>query len=148
MASKVIPAVFLLCFLIVVIVSFRPSPFPIPALSAFLSAKFNTDGQSPDMKKYWIVFLKRGPHPDIDAQEAQALQQLHLKNIGRLSKEGKIIVSGPFGDTGTIRGLYILDCKDSMEAERLVNTDPAVKAGRLTYEIRSWWTSKKSCVFK
>ncbi len=56
-------------------------------------------------------------------------------------------MAGPFGDDSHWRGILILDCKDKAEAEELVKKDPAIIAGRLSYEIHPWWTAKNE-VFK
>lgn len=104
------------------------------------------DGKAPEeqyeMKQYWMVFLKKGPHRDHDSASAARLQEGHMANIDKLAKEGKILVAGPFGDDGDLRGIFIMDCKDEAEVKRLCESDPAVKAGRLALEIHPWWTAK------
>ena len=95
-----------------------------------------------EMKQYWMVFLKKGPHRDQDSVTAAKIQEGHLANINRLAEEGKILAAGPFGDDGDPRGIFIMDCKDEEEARSLCATDPAVQAGRLTVEIRPWCTAK------
>jgi uncharacterized protein YciI len=94
------------------------------------------------MKQYWMVFLKKGPHRDQDSVTAAKLQQSHMANIDRLASLGKILVAGPFGDDGDLRGIFIMDCKNEEEAKELCGTDPAVQAGRLALEIHPWWTAK------
>jgi uncharacterized protein len=104
------------------------------------------DGKAPEeqyeMKQYWMVFLKKGPHRDHDSVSAARLQEGHMANINRLAKEGKILVAGPFGDDGDLRGIFIMDCKDEAEVRRLCESDPVIKAGRLALEIHPWWTAK------
>ena len=95
-----------------------------------------------EMKKYWMVFLKKGPNRDHDSTTAAEIQKDHLANIGKLAAMGKILVAGPFGDDGDPRGIFIMDCKDEAEVKELCASDPAVKAGRLAVEIRPWWTAK------
>lgn len=95
-----------------------------------------------EMKKYWMVFLKKGPNRDHDSTTAAEIQKGHMANIGRLADMGKILVAGPFGDDGDPRGIFIMNCKDEAEAKELCASDPAVKAGRLAVEIRPWWTAK------
>jgi uncharacterized protein YciI len=48
-------------------------------------------------------------------------------------------VAGPFLDGGDIRGIYIFDVKTVEEAQALTETDPAIKAGRLTMELHPWY---------
>jgi uncharacterized protein YciI len=101
-----------------------------------------TEEKQYEMKQYWMVFLKRGPNRTQDLATAAAIQQGHMANIGRLASLGKILVAGPFGDDGDLRGIFIMDCKDEAEVKELCSSDPAVKAGRLAVEIHPWWTAK------
>ena len=95
-----------------------------------------------EMKQYWMVFLKHGPHRDQDSVTAAKIQKGHLANINRLAELGKLLVAGPFGDEGDPVGIFIMDCKDEAEVKGLCATDPAIQAGRLIPEIRPWWTAK------
>jgi uncharacterized protein YciI len=145
MASKVIPALLLLGFLVIVMLSFHPTPLQSVALKV-LPPKVKS-GATPELKRYWMVFLRKGPRRNQDTAVAAKIQRDHLANIGKLAEAGKIVVAGPFGDNGDLRGIFIMDCADSLEAVSLVNTDPAVAAGRLSFEIKPWWTAK-NCIFK
>lgn len=101
------------------------------------------------MKQYYFVMLTKGERRNeiTDTTIINKLQAGHLANIGKLAKEGKILVAGPFGDDGNWRGIFIFDCETKEEVEKLLNTDPAIAAGRLAYEIHPWWTAKNA-VFK
>ena len=94
-----------------------------------------------NMKGYWMVFLYSGPNRKHDSASADKIQKAHIENIERLAKEGKLIMAGPMGDKTDLRGIFILDCKDSIEAINLVRSDTAVKTGRLRFEIHPWWTA-------
>jgi len=142
MSSKLFPAVLLVGFLVVLIVSFKPT-----AVTRSIANKAVSDTPKVEMKKYWMVFLKRGPQRNQSAADAARIQDKHLANINRLAASGKLMVAGPFGDDGDLRGIFILDCADSAEAVNIVRTDTAVITGRLTFEIKPWWTAK-NCVFK
>lgn len=102
-----------------------------------------------EMKQYYFVMLTKGErrHEITDTNVMKEIQKGHLDNINRLAEMGKIVVAGPFGDNGNWRGIFIFDCPTEQEVKDLLNTDPAIKAGRLAYEIHPWWTAK-SCVFK
>jgi uncharacterized protein YciI len=93
------------------------------------------------MKGYVMAFLKRGPNRDRDSSEAAALQRAHLQNIGRLAEAGKLVLAGPFMDTGDLRGIYIFDVPTVAEAEALTATDPAIQAGSLVMELKPWYGS-------
>ena len=93
------------------------------------------------MKQYIFAFLKKGPNRDFSEEEAASLQKAHLDNIGRMAKEGKLALAGPFFGDGDLRGIYIFNVKNIEEAEELVNSDPAIQAGSLKMELMQWYGS-------
>lgn len=93
------------------------------------------------MKSYVMAFLKKGPNRDQDSATRADLQRAHLDNITRLAEEGKLVMAGPFLDDGDIRGIYIFNVTTVEEAEKLTNSDPAIKAGSLVMELHPWYGS-------
>jgi len=98
-----------------------------------------------EMKTYQMVFLYKGPNRSQDSTETMRIQKAHLANIQRLADEGKLIVAGPFLDDKDLRGIFIFDSESAEEVKDLVETDPAIKIGRLRYEIHPWMTAKGTC---
>jgi uncharacterized protein len=101
------------------------------------------------LKQYYFVMLVKGSRRDeiTDTAKINKLQAGHMANMERLAKEGRLILAGPFMDDMNWRGIFILNCATEKEAEQLLNTDPAIAAGRLGYEIHPWATMK-NCLFK
>ncbi len=93
------------------------------------------------IRQYWFVLLTKGTNRDQDTATLRKLQAGHLSNIDRLYNEGKIKVAGPFGEKGDWQGIFIFDCETREEVESLLKTDPAIEAGRLVYQIKSWYTA-------
>ena len=93
------------------------------------------------IRQYFFVMLTAGPNRTQDSVTAAKIQEGHMTNINRLYTDGKLKVAGPFGDDGKWIGIFIFDCKTKEEVESLLVTDPAVKSGRLNYEIHPWWTA-------
>jgi uncharacterized protein YciI len=91
------------------------------------------------MKQYFMIFLTRGLNRTQDSAKAAKIQEGHLNNITRLFNEKKLILAGPFLDDGNYRGIFILDTPTLDEATQLLQTDPAIKSGRLGYEIHPWY---------
>jgi len=92
-----------------------------------------------NMMTAYLAFLVRGDKwtPE-KTPETAALQMAHLGNITRLAAMKKIVVAGPFGDDGTLRGIFVFRVDSIEEARELAATDPAVKAGRLALQIHPW----------
>src|SRR5262249_53994539 len=62
------------------------------------------------METVYFGFLKRGPNRkagDDKTPEIQELQKAHLANIGRLAETKKLVMAGPFGDDGDLRGIFV-----------------------------------------
>lgn len=93
------------------------------------------------MKQYVLALLKSGPNRNQDKEASQKLMMAHLQNIERLANKGKLVVAGPFMESGDLRGLYIFNVTTKEEAEALVNTDPAIQAGSLVMELYPWYSS-------
>jgi uncharacterized protein len=91
------------------------------------------------MKQYFMVFLKAGLNRSQDSATAAKIQEGHLNNISRLFEEKKMVLAGPFMDEGTYMGIFIFDVATVEEVTQLLLSDPAVKAGRLDYEIHPWY---------
>lgn len=111
------------------------------------TAKVDT-AQKTEMKQYWLVFLLKGPNRDQDSITGEKIQEAHIKNIHRLAGLGKIVIAGPMGYDKDLRGIFIMDCKDSLEAASYINTDTAVVTGRMRFEIHPWWTAKGKVEFR
>jgi len=108
----------------------------------------DTTVYSDEMKRFWLVLLKKGPHRDQDSASRAKIQTAHLANITRLAKEGKIIMAGPIGVQSDIQGIFLMNCVDSAEVEKIVRTDTAVITGRLIMEYYPWWSAKGKFIFK
>jgi len=104
--------------------------------------KAKKDVKDGEMKQYFLVLLKRGPIRNQDSTTSAELQKGHLANIERLYKEGKIDMAGPMGHDGDLRGIFIFNCDTYDEVMMHCSTDPAIKAGRLIFEIYPWWAEK------
>lgn len=108
----------------------------------------NMNGKTVKLKQYYFVMLTKGKNRETqDNLKADEIMKGHLANITRLAEMGKILVTGPFGDDGNWRGIFIFNCDTKEEVEQLLITDPAISSGRLAYEIHPWW-SEQNCIFK
>jgi uncharacterized protein len=99
------------------------------------------------MTIYYVFLLKKGPAWTPDSTlEVEALQAAHLANLGRLGREGKLVLNGPLLDSfqlsGEIRGIGVLKASSLAEAQAWISTDPMVKVGRLIFELHTWLVGK------
>ncbi len=89
----------------------------------------------------YFGFLKKGPNRkegDDKTPEAVELQKAHLANIMRLAETKKLVMAGPFGDDGDLRGVFVFRVESLKEAQDLAATDPMIKIDRLKIEILPW----------
>jgi uncharacterized protein YciI len=87
----------------------------------------------------YLAFLTRGDKWTPEKTPAtEAIQKAHLANMQKLADMKKLVVAGPFGDNGTLRGIFVFKVDSIDEARSLAATDPAVQAGRLALQIHPW----------
>ena len=87
----------------------------------------------------FLAFLTRGEKWTPEKTPAtEEIQKGHMANINRLAEMKKLVVAGPFGDDGRLRGIFVFRVSSIEEAKTLTATDPAVQAGRLAMEIHPW----------
>lgn len=92
------------------------------------------------MKNYVFCILKTGSNNTATAEEKKKYFEGHMANINRLAKEGKLAVAGPFmKNERNYRGIFIFNCKTVEEAQKLVETDPAVQAKIFEIELTPWY---------
>jgi uncharacterized protein len=99
-------------------------------------------------EKVFFGFLVTGPNRGQDAETAKRLQAEHLAYMEGQSKEGKLIVAGPFTAGGTRRGVVVYRVADEAEARTRAGADPMVKAGRLAVELHPWQVPQGALPFK
>ena len=111
-----------------------------PDYDSTFSKSINSDDYG--MKMYVMVILKTGTSKLEDKTKINELFAGHMENIGRLAKEGKLIVAGPFEkNEKNYRGIFILNVATFEEANQLLSTDPAVKEKLLEAELYNWYGS-------
>jgi len=114
----------------------------VPEMHPWWSQDIFKKANSPlKLDTVYLGFLKKGPNRkdgDDKNPEIQELQKAHIANIERLAKLGKLVVAGPFGDEGELRGIFVFRVGSLKEAQDLCATDPMVKINRLTVELHPW----------
>jgi len=94
------------------------------------------------MKRYMFVILKTGKTTVEDKKLRDSLFKEHMDNIGRLVREGKLIVAGPIGENEmNYRGIFIFNVATRAELDKLLVTDPTIQNGIFDVDVFNWYGS-------
>ena len=84
-------------------------------------------------QEYVLVFLNNNPDKaELPEDEVNDLQRQHLENIGKMAREGKLLMAGPFEGGG---GIFILQTTEVETARKWILTDPAIRSNRWNVEL-------------
>jgi uncharacterized protein YciI len=115
-------------------------PAPVSGYDATLAQNLGADERG--MRPYVLVVLKTGPTRVPDGEARDAMFAGHFANMGRLAKEGKLVLAGPFTqDADGWRGLFVFAVAEVEEARALVGTDPVIVNGEMVAEYHRWYSS-------
>jgi uncharacterized protein len=104
-----------------------------PSYDAALARKLGADEHG--MKMYALVLLKKGSNGELSKDEMTRAFAGHMANIKRLAASGQLVFAGPLEENGRYEGLFVFNVATIAEADALLATDPAVKAGALAGEV-------------
>lgn len=94
------------------------------------------------MRSFVFFFLDDAPNrPAAPQADLAALQDGHLANLHRLSKEGKLHLAGPLTDGGTHRGIGVLATETIEEAQQWMAGDPMIAGGHLVMVPLRWFAA-------
>jgi uncharacterized protein len=96
-----------------------------------------------EMTTFQMALIRRGPFwTDKMTPELEQLHQQHVDHLVKLGAAGQILTLGAVGEQGDLRGIIVLGVDSPAEAKKLIDADPAVKAGHLAAEIHPWYAAK------
>ena len=106
------------------------------AAKDILQPAFSTTSLAP----CWLGLLKRpADAPEFSAEKLKVLQEGHMANIKAMAASGDLVIAGPMGEDGVLRGIFLFRTGDEEEVRALVNRDPSIQANRLEMELVRWY---------
>jgi len=94
---------------------------------------------------YTLVLLRSGPKSGtLPAEENGHAFEGHFANMGRMAREGQLVLAGPYGDfrhASDLRGIFVLATGDRARAEAWAGTDPTTQAGVFVQEFHDLATA-------
>ena len=95
-----------------------------------------------DLEAFELVLLRRpAGAPDYPEAELDRIQREHVAYHAQLRADGHVATNGPVDGQPdpSLRGLTFYRTGSLEQSRRLAEDDPAVRAGRLTAEIMTWY---------
>ena len=95
-----------------------------------------------DLEAFELALSRRPQDASAYADDVlERIQAEHLAYHARLREAGDVVTNGPVSDQPdpSLRGLTFYRAGSLARARQLAEADPAVRAGRLTVEIMTWY---------
>lgn len=96
-----------------------------------------------DMKTYFIAFLNKTESFDMKSEETKSIQKEHIAYITAFYETGELKMAGPVLANKEMSEILVFDVERIRDAEKILDADPAVKAGKVTYKIVTWLGPKE-----
>lgn len=101
------------------------------------------DPQTPEnMQVHPLYLIFRGPAWEQKAGERESILEAHARFTGELRQQGKLSAAGSIEAPGDLLDMVVFKPLPEGDAQRLMEDDPAVKAGVLRVEPHHWWCSE------
>jgi uncharacterized protein len=113
--------------------------FVLIALAGFALAPAQTETNAKSPQHFLVLLNRPANAPQLSKEAGAKLQEEHMANIRKLVAEHKLLIAGPFMDDTTLRGIFVLQAETVAQAQVWADSDPAVKAGRLSAELHGPW---------
>ena len=113
-----------------------------PDIGAEYRRLHTADPKTPEnMQIHPLCMIYHGPSWERETNRRDALPAEHQRYVSSLRTQGKLGAAGAMGTDDELRELVIFKAIPLEEGKRLMEADPAVKAGVLRVEYHQWWSS-------
>jgi uncharacterized protein YciI len=120
--------------------------FSLIALTALAFAPADAQPKAKAAQYFFVLLNRPANAPQLSKEAGEKLQEEHMANIRKMAAEHKLVIAGPFLDDTTLRGIFVLQAESAAQAREWADSDPAVKAGRLSPEVRGPWDIDPSAI--
>lgn len=114
-------------------------------LSAFLLGACSAFSSAPATKDYTFVWIKTGAREGpLDKADSDRIFGGHFANMERLSREGRLLLAGPYGkqrSDAKLRGVFVLDTADPAVAKTWAESDPGFQASVFRFDYATMSTT-------
>jgi uncharacterized protein YciI len=113
--------------------------FSLIALAALAFAQADAQPTAKAAQYFFVMLSRPANAPQLSKEAGEKLQEEHMANIRKMAAGHKLVIAGPFLDDTPLRGIFVLQAESVAQAREWANSDPAVKAGRLSPEVHGPW---------
>ena len=92
-------------------------------------------------KPYTLVIMKKGTNTkELDSATRGKMIMDHLVHLFTMHEAGQLPVFGPVQKEGDIQGICIFNSTDEVAIKKLLDDDPFIKEGHMSYEMLPWFS--------
>ena len=113
-----------------------------PGLAVEYNRLHKLDPKTPEnMQVHPLCMVYRGSSWELEKSQRDSLLAAHARYLENLRAQDKLGAAGTIEPPDDMQDLVIFKVIPPEEAQRLMQEDPAVKAGLLRVEYHRWWSS-------